>query len=542
MKLNLYDENLNRLAFLDENYISLLWTENYNDVGSFTLEVVATDKNKSIIKPDYFISSKDRKTLMIIKSVEISGDTVVANGCSAAYMLDDVAYIGTIESGSKIVKAIKSAYEATSGVPSIYIDDSDIETVCEDQISNKSVYELLKQLCSSGDIGFRSVKDGNSIKIEFYKPSENPNLRFSYKYGNIKEASLFLSTRGEKNCAIVLGQGDGENRARVEVDIRTDKNLLKKEIIVDARDLQRSDGETEENYISRLRERGIEKLINQISAKEIDFLPHSAGFGDRFDLGDVLTVLLPEYNSKIKARVSGVTIKSQNNGSVVNIDVGTIIDVSNVSVSTSGNMGVQADILGDAIQPSNDTELGTMLSSVLETMGDNTARFLLVHAQTGAVLRGRAALCCLYRRTGLYGTASFTTYGNTTSQGNLLCEKSLIGGTWYPIEWVNPDMVTGTEYRTTEKWKNKAVYTKAIDCGTFSAKAGTSDVAHGLTVTAFVECKAEIYHSGRKMCAPYHSPNGDLLVSVNENSVILYATKDGFNKYGAIVCLKYTKD
>ncbi len=32
-------------------------------------------------------------------------------------------------------------------------------------------------------------------------------------------------------------------------------------------------------------------------------------------------------------------------------------------------------------------------------------------------------------------------------------------------EWLNPPMVMGVEYRTTERWQGKAVYTKVIDCG-----------------------------------------------------------------------------
>lgn len=33
-------------------------------------------------------------------------------------------------------------------------------------------------------------------------------------------------------------------------------------------------------------------------------------------------------------------------------------------------------------------------------------------------------------------------------------------------EWENPPMVAGVEYRTTERWNGKAVYTKLINCGT----------------------------------------------------------------------------
>lgn len=40
--------------------------------------------------------------------------------------------------------------------------------------------------------------------------------------------------------------------------------------------------------------------------------------------------------------------------------------------------------------------------------------------------------------------------------------KRLVGEPW---EWVNPPMVTGVEYRTTERWQGKPVYTMLIDLG-----------------------------------------------------------------------------
>ena len=38
-------------------------------------------------------------------------------------------------------------------------------------------------------------------------------------------------------------------------------------------------------------------------------------------------------------------------------------------------------------------------------------------------------------------------------------------GKWDEWEWVNPPMEVGVEYRTTERFKGKAVYTMAVDCG-----------------------------------------------------------------------------
>ena len=40
------------------------------------------------------------------------------------------------------------------------------------------------------------------------------------------------------------------------------------------------------------------------------------------------------------------------------------------------------------------------------------------------------------------------------------------GNTWGEWEWVNPPMAIGVEYRTTERWNGKPVYTALVDCGT----------------------------------------------------------------------------
>ncbi len=49
-------------------------------------------------------------------------------------------------------------------------------------------------------------------------------------------------------------------------------------------------------------------------------------------------------------------------------------------------------------------------------------------------------------------------------------------------EWINPPMVIGTEYRTTERWMSKPVYSKVISLGSLP-NATVKYVSHGLPVT-----------------------------------------------------------
>ena len=48
---------------------------------------------------------------------------------------------------------------------------------------------------------------------------------------------------------------------------------------------------------------------------------------------------------------------------------------------------------------------------------------------------------------------------------NIQARRYKLNGVWGQWEYENPPMVFGVEYRTTERWNGKAVYTKLIDCG-----------------------------------------------------------------------------
>lgn len=47
----------------------------------------------------------------------------------------------------------------------------------------------------------------------------------------------------------------------------------------------------------------------------------------------------------------------------------------------------------------------------------------------------------------------------------VVVQRACTKGTWGAWEYFNPPMVLGVEYRTTERWNGKVVYTKLVDCG-----------------------------------------------------------------------------
>lgn len=322
MKLNLYDTALNRIAIIDGRFVSCLWQEKYNGKGSFTLELQATEEYKQKVRQDCYVGRTDRKTLMIIKSVIVENGLIKATGFTADRVLEDVAFIGTISANTTVADAVKSAYNSSNNYPNVVIADSDITEIYGHQISNKSMYELYETMCKETDTGFRAVKSGNLINIELYKPAENPNIRFSKAFGNLKDEKLTLSNQQYKNYAVVLGQGEAENRVRVDVDLSNENTH--KEMIVDANDIQQEDGETLADYQSRLYARGVEKLLQQVETINVSFTPLAADFGKKYDLGDIASVYMPDYKLSIKARITAFQQKEQKNKTTTTISVGSL--------------------------------------------------------------------------------------------------------------------------------------------------------------------------------------------------------------------------
>lgn len=322
MNLSLYDADLNRIAIIGCQYVSCLWSEGYNTIENFTLELIETEEYKRKVSVDCYVGRDDRKTLMVIKTVQISGGKIVVSGKQATRVLGDVSFIGTISGGSNIDTSIMNAYNNSEKYRNVEFANTSLGVKYPNQISNKSFSELCATMCQSENVGFRSIRGNGVVVVEFYKPEEKSNLVFSEKFGNLTVNSISVSSENYKNYCIVLGEGEGENRIRVDVDLTNGNE--RRDLIVDAKDIQSEDGETTDSYKEKLIARGIEKLIECTQTFACAFAPYSSDFGTKYDLGDILTVYLTDYGITLKARVAKFTQKSQNNKTETSVEVGQI--------------------------------------------------------------------------------------------------------------------------------------------------------------------------------------------------------------------------
>ena len=114
-----------------------------------------------------------------------------------------------------------------------------------------------------------------------------------------------------------VDNGDGSNEGTIGEDAEGNPQE-ETEVQIEA---QR--GETLEEYLERLRQKGYEALAESLKLENVEFTLQD----ERIKLGDLVTVDMPEFDFKAVVRVTGVKLKSQDNQTIRTISVGTPLKI-----------------------------------------------------------------------------------------------------------------------------------------------------------------------------------------------------------------------
>ena len=114
-------------------------------------------------------------------------------------------------------------------------------------------------------------------------------------------------------------------------------------------------------------------------------------------------------------------------------------------------------------------------------------------------------------------------------------------GGWQPWEWVNPPMILGAEYRTTERYQGKPVYVKVVDCGSCPA-SGYKDVVYGdVGIVLPIRCEGTWSYAGRSTI-PFESTNDDQLhIGALGGTIRVKTGGKDFSSYKCTATVYYTK-
>lgn len=311
---------------------TLIWTRRYHEVGMYELHTSA--KYFPLLNQGKYLYRNDREELGLIQELnfyeDVTGRSAYCKGNFAEALLNErviestVSMLGTPEEiAIELMNLICIQPEEENRViPNLTLKGAKgIGIATSMQTTGKVLGEKLYSIEATQDQSHRIVYDylANEMKFEVWEgldrtdsQSVNSWAVFSDTFANVKDVSYNRNDSNYKNVAYVYGEGEGTEREWVFLDIRSDPEEERRELYVDARDLQKDTGETvysDEEYEELLQQRGLEKLteykkVERVSSN-IDPLANLKYRVD-FDLGDLCTYVNTEIGITLDERITEI--------------------------------------------------------------------------------------------------------------------------------------------------------------------------------------------------------------------------------------------
>ncbi|MCI1952059.1 MAG: hypothetical protein LKJ50_03970 [Clostridiales bacterium] len=338
----------------------------YNDVGEMDLHCAISPHNLNLLKQENILHKRGDETAYIIKSVEkIDMDdqfelSVIAYDLSILLKdrynletrnfdnveLDTVvrALVGRSLTQNNLTFRDSSAasYMAARNVPHFVLGPTLSSTP---KVSLQDTYgeilSLVTKLCQDNDIGFKTVFDRKTWTYSFqlYRGLDrtinqtiNQRCIFSKQYDTILGESYLENNADYKNVAFVMGEGEDDARIGVFVRLSGTESETPRELVVDARDLQKTEGESDNSYKARLKQRGLEKLTenkNICTATERIQPDGKKQYKKDWDLGDLVTCMNKKWGYHLNTRIPTVEEVYDSNGATYTPTLGNDVPTQN---------------------------------------------------------------------------------------------------------------------------------------------------------------------------------------------------------------------
>lgn len=124
-----------------------------------------------------------------------------------------------------------------------------------------------------------------------------------------------------------------------------------------------------------------------------------------------------------------------------------------------------------------------------------------------------------------------------------MVRRTIYSNTAYPWEWVNPPMAVGVEYRTTERYNRKPVYTKAANVGTLP-NTSYKDVHFAYNIDAIVRLDGYAYWNTTQYSDKVPISNlayFNVKIELYGHAALRFTTGSDRSTYNAHAVLYYTK-
>ena len=323
-------------------YNSLIWPDKFNGYASFELSAPITDENSEYFKKGNILwcGGDNAAVVEIVKSTIDDKGTKAFNvkGRTLEMLLTTRIIWGTYNASNKYTSSIM--YEIVNQncinpanpkrkIPYLEcVEDKQLGGKMSIQKTGGDVYDALTTIASNKDLGFNVLFRPKEKKLIFEvvagtdrttEQSEVEPVEFSTDLEDILSSSYYTNSQDKKNVAFVQGEGDGASRISQVSGNDELEGLARKELYVDARDLQsKSTGEngiaislTPDEYKAALINRGDDKLSEHDTTETFEAQIRVFGdvqyeFGKDYKKGDKVTVRDKQLNVVVSARITEV--------------------------------------------------------------------------------------------------------------------------------------------------------------------------------------------------------------------------------------------
>lgn len=323
-------------------YESLIWPDKFNGFGTFELWAPITDENSQYFKKGNILwCGGDNAAIVEIVKSEIDENgtkTYNVKGRTLEMLLTTRIIWGTYNAVNK--DASTAMYEivnqncvnpsnANRKIPYLKLaEDLKFGGKITYQKTGGEVYDSLSTIASTYDLGFSVLFKPKTKELIFevvegvdrtVEQSANDPVEFSTELEDLLSSSYYTNDQDVKNVAFVQGEGSGSSRKSVISGEADSKGFGRRELYVDARDLQSTsvdeNGEEQSlspaEYTQVLTQRGDDKLSECKTTETFEAQIRVFGdvqyeFGVDYKKGDKVTVRDEQLNVVVSARITEV--------------------------------------------------------------------------------------------------------------------------------------------------------------------------------------------------------------------------------------------
>ena len=387
MELYIYNSD-RELTGIVESFEYLRWTRRYSQCGSFELRAIATPENTTLLQEGNFIWKNDDEEAGIIEHLEMvqaEQEIITASGRFATSILSRrIVWKTEVLSGdlSACVEQLLnnnliSPTDSARQIDGIVFSSPNLGVPVSTQISYRGLMDVITELCGASEIGIKTVftPATHLFTVTLYKGVDSQAV-FSKEYENLTEQSYTESAADYANTALIGGEGEGESRTFAA--ITSGSGETRREIFVDAKDLQKSD--FSDGYSDALIFRGQSKLSEQEIRYSFDTSVNPHGnltYKTDFDLGQTVKVMSKAWGVSMTTRITEIEETYDADGLSISVVFGkaelTIAqkmrsDMSEVKTALSAPAGI--------------TEVTEALDAVSGTLGNLSEVALDIQGET----------------------------------------------------------------------------------------------------------------------------------------------------------------